>query len=169
MPFGRDANLTGAQHRNDAVDAGDRLGLKVSKTANIPASATSITQMFNVTGKVLVTLLIGEVTSVLATVTSMAIRSSTGSKAIAAVTDVLNDALGTLYVVTGDPDDGLNGDATGAGQNADIATLKTAGAPTPFIVNDDAIENVITTNGTGTILWELWYIPLESGATVAAA
>ena len=136
-----------------------RRAIKVGDVAAAPDD------LFTVTGKVLITLMHGEVTSVIATTTSLAIITSTNSQALAAATQITTDALGTLYMVSGDPDLGLNGGGT---PGLDAATL-TNGALAPFIVNDDRIYQSVNGAGTGTIQWDLYYIPLEDSASVASS
>ena len=138
------------------------LGRLVTKVGDVSGSTDAL---FTVTGKVLVTLLHGEVTSVVATTTSLQLLTSTGGVALCASTDIVADAAGTLYLVTGDPDDALNGGQT---PNADLAASKTGFHP-PFVVNDDRLDQIIVGEGTGLIQWDLWYIPLEASASVASA
>lgn len=140
----------------------NQYGRQVTKTGDI-ASAPDM--LFDVTGKCLITLLTGEITSVFATTTSLNLKTSTGSVLITTSTQVTTAAAGTLYFVTGDPDDALNGGST---PNADIAFLKT-GTIAPFVMNDDTIQQVVNGAGTGTVLWTLYYFPLEDGAEVNAA
>lgn len=137
-------------------------GWRVTKVGDLSAAPDDL---FTVTGKCLVTLMVGEVTSVLATTSSLALHTSTNSIVIAASTQITSDALGTLYMVTGDPDDALCGGAT---PNVDAAFAKT-GITVPFMVNDDAIYQTINGAGTGKIQWDVYYIPLESGASIAAS
>lgn len=141
------------------------LGYRVTKASTI---ASDPDDLFVATGKSLVTLMIGECTSVIATISSMSINSSTGSQVIAASTDVTTSVVGTLWIVTGDPDDGLNGSASGANRGADIAT-GTTGFHRPFLINDDNIYMNLNTTGTGLVQWDLWYIPMESGAYITSA
>ncbi len=140
----------------------NQYGRQVTKESDL-ASAPDM--LFDVTGKCLVTLLCGEVTSVVATTTSLNLKTSTNSILITTSTQVTTAAAGTLYLVSGDPDDALNVAAT---PNVDIAFVK-SGVMAPFVMNDDTIQQVINGAGTGKILWTLYYFPLEDSATVAAA
>ena len=179
MPIGKDALLIGAQHipatfelqtANFVPAAGDFVpgwGYFVTKASTIPASATSIDELFLVTGKCLITLIVGESTSVVATTTSLTLRTKANTKSIAAITDIVGDALGALYIVTGDPDDGLNGDATGATTGPDTAQCKT-GFHAPILMNDETIEMLVQANGTGQIKCDLCYIPLEASAVITS-
>lgn len=137
-------------------------GTRVTKSATIASAPDAL---FDVTGKCLITLMIGEVTSVIATSTSMSINTSTNDQVIAASTQITTDAVGTLYWVSGDPDLALNGADT---PGVDAAFMK-VGTLSPFIINDDQIEQNVNSAGTGLIDWTLYYQPLESGAIVVAA
>lgn len=138
------------------------LGRRVTKVGTLASAPDAL---FTVTGKNLITLMVGEVTSVVATTTSLQLQTSTGSVIIATSTQITTDAAGTLYMVTGDPDDALCGGAT---PNADIAFSKTGFNP-PMFVNDDVIMQVINGAGTGLIEWTVYYFPLEDSATIEAA
>lgn len=137
-------------------------GWRVTKSSTIASAPDAL---FDVTGKCLVTLMVGEVTSVIATSTSMSINTSTSDVVIAASTQITTDAVGTLYAVCGDIGLGFNAGAT---PNVDAVVLD-VGTFAPFIVNDDQIEMNVNSAGTGLIEWTLYYQPLESGAVVAAA
>lgn len=137
------------------------LGYRVTKVADL---ATTLDLLFATTGKVAVTLLHGEVTSVLATTTSLQLKTSVGGVVMHASTDVVNDALGTLYMVTGDPDDTLNG---GNAPTLHFARTGT-GNQVPMIFNNEGINQQTDQVGTGFILWECHYMPLEAGASVAS-
>lgn len=138
------------------------LGYRVTKVGDIAGTADNL---FDVTGKVLVTLITGEVTSVFGTSTSMKLNTSTGSVNIVASTTVTTLPAGTLLLPTGDPDDGFNGGQT---LNADVAMSKT-GFFAPFMVNDDKIVQTVNATGTGLVEWTLHYIPLEASASVASS
>lgn len=140
----------------------NRYGRRVTKTGTI-ASAPDM--LFDVSGKCLITLLTGEVTSVIATSTSMSLNTSTSDAVIAASTQITTDAAGTLYIVSGDLGLGFNAGGT---PNVDAAVLD-VGTHAPFLVNDDTIEMNVNSAGTGLVEWILYYWPLEDGATVSAA
>lgn len=139
-----------------------RFGYRVTKVGDV---ASAPDDLFTVTGKCLVTLMVGEVTSVIATTQSLALVTSTGNQTIAAVTQIAADDVGTLYMVSGDPDLALNG-ATTPGIDA---ALLTNGSLAPFLMNDDKIYQSINGAGTGTIQWDLYYLPLETSASVASS
>lgn len=138
------------------------LGYKVTKTGDIAATTDPL---FDVTGKCLIRLFIGEVSSVLATSSSLSLNTSTNGEVIAASTQITTDALGTLYSVAGDIDLGLNG----GGTPAIDSIISKSGTYADMIVNDDQIRMNLNAAGTGKIDWELWYFPLEASASVVAA
>ena len=142
-----------------------QLGRRVTKVGDLAADPDDL---FTVTGKCLITLMVGECTSVVATTTSLSLNTSTNGVVIAASTDVVGDAAGALYIVTGDPDEGLNGQASGADTNVDVARSR-SGHMAPFMINDDKIYSNLDGAGTGTIQWDLYYIPLEASASIASS
>lgn len=137
-------------------------GYHVTKSATIASAPDAL---FDVTGKCEITLMVGEVTSVIATSTSMSLNTSTSDMVLAASTQITTDAAGTIYVVAGDIGLGFNAGAT---PNVDGAILD-VGTHAAIIMNDDQIEMNVNSAGTGLVQWDLWYWPLEAGAAVAAA
>lgn len=137
-------------------------GRLVTKSSTIASAPDAL---FDVTGLCEITLMIGEVTSAIATSTSMSINTSTNDDVIVASTQVTTDAIGTLYLVSGDPDLGFNG----GGTPAIDSMMEKVGTHASWYVNDDQIEMNVNSAGTGLITWSLWYKPLESGAQVVAA
>jgi hypothetical protein len=147
------------------------LGYKVEKLDGDPTAAVgSPDALFTVTGKVLVTLLFGEVTTAISggTAPEIALQTTTNNLAVAASTVVTTDVVNTLYMVSGDTGVILNGaDAP----SVDIAQVASAGHQ-PFILDGDGIEQL---NGGGAVAtggvikWTMFYLPLEEGAVVQAA
>lgn len=142
------------------------LGYRVTKSHNI---ATDNVDLFTITGKVKINLLIGEVTTVLATTTSYAMRIKTTTEAIFAATTVTSDAVGTMYLFGGDPTVALNNAGTPVTR---VGFLDSAGPHSPLIVGlvggTCIIESDLNGAGTGVVRWDLWYEPLVSGLVVAA-
>lgn len=155
-------NAVSADGSAGATTVQPGIGRRVTKVTDMTADPDDL---FTVTGKCLVTLMVGEVTSVIATTTSISLNTSTNSQVIAASTQITTDAAGTLYIVSGDPDDTLNGGTT---PGVDAALL-TTGVHCPFLINDDAIYQNADAGGTGTIQWDLYYIPLEDSASIASS
>lgn len=139
------------------------LGAKVDRpAAALPQTATGA--LFNVTGgRVLVTSIVGEVTTVLgATATNAKLVSTptTGTAVdLTAVLAVANKEVGTLFGMTGLFSDALVGANAGAGvapRNGVVIPVGSIGLNT-------------TANNTGQVKWSITYIPLDNGAAVAAA
>lgn len=137
-------------------------GRLVTKDSTIASAPDAL---FDVSGLCEITLMIGEVTSVIATSTSMSLNSSTNDDVIVASTQITTDAAGTIYLVTGDPDLGFNG---GTAPLIDGAYPK-VGTMCSFYMNDDQIEMNVNSAGTGLVRWSLYYKPLEAGAQITAA
>jgi hypothetical protein len=144
------------------------LGAPVSKTENVN-TATGV-DLFTVTGKVLITMWTGEVTNAIgAAVTDYKLRVKTDNVDLCAATGLNAAAIGTLFQLNGDAGDTLVNNGLGvkacdtngkgmaqriiglAGGTCVLQSLRTAG---------DASDAIIHT---------LWYVPLEAGASVAAA
>lgn len=142
------------------------LGYRVNATNNL---ATDNDALFDVRGKVMITLLTGEVTTLLATTTTLLLRIKTSNVPLCAATTITDDADGTMYVLTGDVGSVLNG--------AEVPVIGVASSnslgPFPVIVGTAGETCVIETDlngaGTGVIAWTLFYIPLEAGAAVTAS
>lgn len=143
------------------------LGYKVSKSHNI---ATDNVDLFTVTGKCLVTLLAGEVTTAVATTTTYAMRVKTTNEAIFAATTITTDADNTMYLFGGDPTVALNNGGTPVTR---VGFLDGAGPVSPLVVGlaggTLTIESDLDGAGTGVIAWDLFYLPLEAGASIVAA
>jgi hypothetical protein len=144
-----------------------RLGKKVTRTAADIFNGTP-TALFTVaTGKVLVTAITIEVTTAAidagASATKLVTNPTVGTDAdMCAALDINADEAGTIYSLTGEPATALTG-GSGGGAPAMIA---------PWVVAEGTIDLQTAADvGTGGALGycELWYIPLDDGATVTAA
>ncbi len=134
----------------------------VSRTAaTLPA--TTQTPYFTVTGRVIITQIVGEVTTAVqnqACNLDLYSNPSVGSDvALCAVVDIDNDAVGTLYTLTGTLSDALIATTSGAFSAQSKALVVTAGT----------IDLKTSATNTGATKWTLHYIPLDSGSTVVAA
>jgi len=142
-------------------------GYHVTKTHNLTSDNTDL---FTVTGKNMITLLIGEITTVVATTTTYAMRVKTSNEAIFPATTITTDADNTMYMFGGDNTVVLNNAGTPITK---VAFLDGAGPLTPIVVGlasgSDIIESDTSGAGTGVVVWKLWYLPLESGASIVAA
>lgn len=151
-------------HSGTASVTSTQTGFGIRVTASGDSGAGTRANLFTVTGKVLITYLVGEVTEVIDTTTSLSLNSSTNDLVIGASTQITSDAVGTLYVSE------LDGTALLGGAAANIDGVANAAALGPMLMNDDVIEwNVDASGATGIIQYDLWYIPLEDSASVAAS
>lgn len=140
------------------------LGTKVDRTAGaLPQTATGA--LFTVTGgRVLVTSIVGEVTtSVQAQANAVkVVATPTGNGAVndlSGTVDINGLAAGGLLSLTG-----LAGDAAVKSTGGGVSTLRN-----PIIVAAGAIGLNTAASNTGAMKWSLTYIPLDDGASVTAA
>ena len=139
------------------------LGIQVAKAAAV-LPATTTQNIFTIAGgRVWVTALVGEVTTICsATATNLKATSvpTTGTAAdIAANLAVANLEAGTILVV--------EGDATAMiGVSAGFAPALNA---LPFIVPIGTIRIETSATNTGATKWDLWYVPMDDGAIVTSA
>jgi len=140
------------------------LGFRVDKaSATLPASTTQ--DLFTIAGgRVLVTLLFGEVTTIIETQacnTKVTAAPTVGTAVdLASNLDITADEAGCLYLVEGD------GTAlVGANAGAAMSGIGRAG----FIVNTGVIRMETAATNTGATKWTLYYVPLDEGATVVSA
>lgn len=146
------------------------LGISATKTLASLADAN----IFTTYGKILITLLMGEVTGVGdGGVTTIKIQSETDTIDMCAATTVTSDAVGEVYIMTGDKAVILNG--TGSTPVKGVGSLlAAAGGLNPMIFGlhgtADAIQLVQTgDDATHAVRWTIFYIPLEEGAYAVAA
>lgn len=154
----------------DVSDKGmtEMFGRVVYKDVDLSAAG----DMFRVTGKVLIKLITGEVTTVVATTTTLKFRRETGTVDMCAATTITSDAVGTMYMYSGDAGAILCG-TLAAGDAPVVGFAHLAGGPLAPVVfglsgGSEVIEAVLDQAGTGVIRFHLWYMPLEAGAKVVA-
>jgi hypothetical protein len=142
-------------------------GIKVSRaTAALPQ--TTAAAIFTIgTGRVLVTAIQGEVTTVIqtqadATKLTFDPTAAGATQDLCATTDITADAVGTVYSITGTPatvlQDALNF----------LPPNKTLVSP-GIVLKPGQILLDCGGSNTGSVKWDLWYVPLDDGATVVAA
>lgn len=138
-------------------------GVQVDRaTATLPQTTQSA--LFNVVGgRVLVTSIVGEVTTAIqnqANNTKLVANPTTGTDVdLCAVLSIANDEVGCLYGITGlfsDAMVGANAGATVAPRNAVVVPVGT-------------IDLNCAASNTGSVKWSLTYVPLDDGAYVTAA
>lgn len=152
----------------------ESFGHHVQKVGDL---ATANDNLFTVTGKVLINLLVGEVTTVVATTTTLKLQRLTGTVDMCAATTITTDAVGTMYIYSGDRGAVLN--CTLAATDIPVVGFADlAGGPlspvafglSPAGVNaSETIRHVLDGAGSGAIQWDLYYIPLSKGSKVEAA
>lgn len=147
------------------------LGWGVTKVSNL-ADGSGTDNLFTVTGRVLITSLTGEVTTVIGGAATMKLTDTTNSVDLCAATTIDTDAVGTMYALTSISTNILNG--TGATPvvgsipnitGASLINVRVVG----HVQGPITIAHILDAADTGAITWRLTYIPLVSGATVAAA
>ena len=144
------------------------LGLKAQKS--LAASATA--NIFTTYGRVMITALIGQVTTAEASgATIVKLTELTNSVDLCADTTVTGDAIGTMYILTGDCAVILCGTANAP--VIDVAHGLTFGI-NPVVLGRKATANAIkltasTPSATLVVLWTIFYIPLDDDAYVVAA
>jgi hypothetical protein len=126
--------------------------------------ATTQTPYFTVTGRVIVTQIIGEVTVVFdGTANSMKLISNptVGSDVdLCAAVVATSDAVGTLYNITGTLANAMIATTSGAVQAQPNGILVTAGT----------IDlHTTATDTTGSTKWTVHYIPVDEGSKIVTA
>ena len=147
------------------------LGYGVTKVSNL-ADGSGTDDLFTVTGRVLITSLTGEVTTVVGGAATMKLRDITNSVDLCAATTIDSDAVGTMYGLPGLSAQILNGTG-GTPVVGSIPNVTTPSGSAMQIVGDAqaalTISHVLDAADTGAVTWRLYYFPLVAGATVAAA
>jgi hypothetical protein len=142
------------------------VGIKVLRsTAALPQTSTSA--LFTVSGgKVLITSLVGEVTTVIqtqadATKLSFDPTDAGATQDLCATLDITADAVGTLYSLTGTPATAMQDALNFLSSNKVLAQ--------PLVLKPGSILLDCAASNTGSVKWDLCYIPLDNGASVVAA
>ena len=140
-----------------------RFGIKVDRaTASLPQTTQSA--LFTVaTGRVLLTGIVGEVTTVIQTQannTKIVSNPTTGTDVdLCAVLNITAKEVGTLFGITGLFSDAL------VGANAGAGVLPRNGIVIPI----GTIDLNCAASNTGSVKWSVTYVPLDNGATITAA
>jgi hypothetical protein len=138
------------------------LGMRVDKAANTSPLASA--DLFTIKGgRVLMTLLVGEVTSqIQAQATTIQFASNpdvgAGINITGNTTDLTGAAAGVQLGITG----------TAAGQVLKAQALAPMQAQ-PVVLSAGKLSVVYGAGSTGAIKYSIWYIPLDDGAYVEAA
>lgn len=146
------------------VLTGFALGQHVAKAAaTLPQTTTQ--HLFTITGgRVLVTLLFGEVTTIIQNsdpVLKITATPTTGSAVdIASTVDITSLEVGGKLIVEGDGTALVKGNAGGA---------FFANGAHEWIASIGYIDLISGASKTGAMKWDLWYVPLDEGALVVSA
>lgn len=139
------------------------LGTRVDRaTAALPATTTG--GLFTIAGgPVIVTAILGEVTTVIQTQannTKLVFNpTATGaSQDMCAVLDTSADPVGEIYTISGTVGDALRSDLL-----IGNPVLQNA-----LYCAEGVIELSCAATNTGSVKWSIWYVPAETGATVTA-
>ena len=142
------------------------LGFRVDRaTASLPQSTDDA--LFSVTGgRILLTAIVGEVTTVIETQannTKLKFNpDATGAdQDLCAVLNITADPVGELYTI-----DGTVGNAMRSDLLIGLNSLQGAGG---LILSEGDIELDCAASNTGSVKWTVWYIPMDDGAAVASA
>ncbi|MDN5857145.1 MAG: hypothetical protein L0H84_00855 [Pseudonocardia sp.] len=143
------------------------LGIAVEKAGVSPVSGTS--PLFTVAGgKVLIVGVVGEVTTAMdGTTTSINLNHdpTVGSAVnICAATVVTSDVVGTVYGYSGVITELLTSSGTAA-----PGTAYTRLPSTGMVLTPGVIGQVGTAADAGVVTWTCIYVPVDDGASVAAA
>ena len=138
------------------------LGLRVDRaTATLPQ--TTAAAIFNVLGgRVAMTAILGEVTTILGAVGNMSIEANptTGTTAaLCAVTAAGTFEAGTLLSIDGTIATAMLGVNAGG----------TAMQSKPVALGVGTLDLRLSASSTGSVKWSIWYIPIDDGAYVTAA
>ena len=147
------------------------LGFRVTKTSNL-ADGAGTDNLFTVTGRCLVTMLTGEVTTVIGGAATMKLRDVTNSVDLCAATTIDTDAVGTMYALTSISTNILNG--TGATPVVgSIPNITGASSLCNLVIGDVqaalTIAHVLDAADTGNVAWVLYYKPLTAASSIVAA
>jgi hypothetical protein len=139
------------------------LGYHVAKATADVFTGSAVTLFNIVGGRVLVTLILGEVTTVIgAGANNFKLQSNptTGTTTdLCGNLDIDADEVGTLYTLAGAP-----GTALQRGESGNVANMTANGVVVPV----GAIEALSAGNVSGSMKFDLFYIPLDAGAHVTA-
>jgi len=135
-------------------------GIRVDRAT----AAMTDASIFTITGgNILLTLLLGEVTTILENIannTKLTATPTVGTAVdICANLDTANIEVGGFLYITGTLANAL------AKSNAGASALQV----TPIVVAPGVIAIDVAAAKSGSVKWSLWYVPLETGAYVTAA
>ena len=157
--------MAGTQENRDRMSEVAGLGFRVDRaTASLPQSTDGA--LFSISGgRILLTALIGEVTTVVqnqANNTKIVFNPSASGadQDLCAVLNIANDAVGELYSITGTVGDAMISDLLIVGGGLMHA---------PLVLSEGDIELNCAASNTGSVALTMFYLPIDTGAVVASA
>ncbi len=139
------------------------MGVHVARaTSTLPQNATL--HLFTVTGSVIVNLMVGRVT--VAIQSSDPVMKVTSTPGTGTAVDLCSTVTTASLEIGGWL--GVSGDGTALLVNNHGASLVGA-KPCFFLADTGTIDLITTASKTGSIKWDLWYVPLDDGANIVAA
>jgi len=140
------------------------LGTRVDRaTADVQTAAA--VALFTITGRVLLTMLLGEVTTIIAAGTTpeakFQLNPTVGTTVdLCAALDIASDEVGTLYSIDGTP-----ATAMLRGESGAVRNMQNSG----IILGPGQIEFICDENVSGSIKFQARYFPLDPGSSLVAA
>ncbi len=134
----------------------------VRATATLPQNATG--HLFTVTGRVIVTALVGQVTTAIQNSDPVAKITATPTSGtavdVASTVDISSLEVGGFIFIEGDGTAMVKSNAGAAFIGANSGR---------WIANAGTIDLITTASKTGSVKWDLYYVPLDDGSSVVAA
>lgn len=152
--------MSGLQFTIPGISVGNITIPHASRATAVPVTGS----LFTISGgRVMVTELVGTVTTVIQTqadATKLVFNpTATGASVdLCATLDITADAVNTFYGISG-----TLADAMTEGLNEKVAQ---AGG---VLLSPGAIELACAATNTGSIKWDVWYVPLDAQARIEAA
>jgi hypothetical protein len=137
------------------------LGTRVDRTTSNLAQTGNLTLFTVATGRVVITAIVGEVTTAIqaqANAVKLTSVSTTGSIAtdLCATVDVNGAAVGNLFGIAG---------------GSSVAAVLGSAVPQPneTVMQPGVIRMTAAASNTGQMKWTVFYYPLDAGATLVAS
>ena len=141
------------------------LGVLVTRaTSGLPTAGNDLA-LFTITGgRILLVALAGEVTGAIqnqANATKLKLNpTATGlDQDLCATLDIENDAVGEQYSISGTVADAMRSDLL----------IENGKLQEPLILSEGDLELTCVATNSGSVQWDMVYVPWDAGATVAAA
>lgn len=151
------------------------VGIHVAKSAAALVQNDAVALYTVAGGRVLVTAFLGEVTTVIGAnaITVKYQYTKTGGSAadLSAATTITSDAVGTLYGITGVAADVISAQKVGGTEVPNVTFLNLFPSSKGIILPAGSLT-ILASNADpdgGALKHDLWYIPLDYGASIVAA